>query len=110
MHTHPTKHTETAHSPQNAVADPSFAINPMDSTEETRLPQCQPVSFSWSGDFVAPVSIVGIIPNGNVIYSSSGKGKEICEFKRGWQSLCCRSQSRGHPSADGAQQAHANSP
>ncbi|BEJ15085.1 hypothetical protein CspHIS471_0408520 [Cutaneotrichosporon sp. HIS471] len=56
----------------------TFAINPMASAEEVRLPQCQAVSFSWNGDFVAPVSIIGVIPSGMVIGGAPSAGKEIC--------------------------------
>ncbi|CAK9779976.1 hypothetical protein CC85DRAFT_283560 [Cutaneotrichosporon oleaginosum] len=55
----------------------TFAVNPLDPIEETRLPQCRPVTFSWEGDFVAPVSIIGVIPSGMVISGGSSSGRQI---------------------------------
>ncbi|BEI84354.1 hypothetical protein CcaverHIS002_0409580 [Cutaneotrichosporon cavernicola] len=55
----------------------TFAINPMDSEEEVRLPQCQAVSFSWQGAFVAPVTIIGVIPSGMVIGGAPTLGNGI---------------------------------
>lgn len=59
---------------------PSFAVNPLDSETETRLPQCKPVTFSWQGDYVAPVSIVGVIPGGMVLGGAPSAGNQICEL------------------------------